>query len=128
EKKLSTSNMDSYKSDIYASIKILKDNLQSVPSKLRLVVEELSLDIIKTKNYLSTSQIDEINFIFWKLEILNRFSSEIKEVCDCSFFYWYKDIIPDCLNHIYSNVTEFKRIYFFSFAVSNIDNLLSYNK
>lgn len=128
EKKLSSGTMDSYKSDIYASIKILKENLQSVPSRLRMTVDELCLDIIKSKNYLSTTQIDELNFIFWKMDILNRLTTEIKEVCDCSFFYWYKDILPDCLNHIYSNLNDFKRIYFFAFAISDIDHLLTFNK
>jgi WASH complex subunit 7 len=126
KKYFKSGNLDSYKSDVVGCIKIIKENLQSVPSKLRLIVNELCLDVIKTKNFFSSTQLDEIMFIFWKLELLNKMSTDIREVCDCSFFYWYRDLIPECLNYYYSNPDEFKRIQYFNFAISDIDNLLTH--
>lgn len=121
EKKYFVGNLDSYKSDVIGATRIFKDNLSAAPSKLRMITNELCLDIIKTKNYFSSTQIDDLSFNFWKLEILHKLTTEIKEICDCSFFYWYKDIIPECINYIYGNALDFKRIYFYSLAVSDID-------
>jgi WASH complex subunit 7 len=126
KKNFKSSQFDSYKSDVYGCFKILKENLHSLPSKLRLTVDEICLDIIKSKNFFSQSQSDELTFIFWKYEILNKLPQDIKQVCDCSFFYWYKDLIPECLSYYLTNLPEFKRLYYFSLAISDIDSLLTY--
>ena len=119
EKKLN-SKVDSYKSDIISTIQIINSILAASPTRLRMIVMELCFDIVKTKNYFDEEKIDDLNFHFWKLDILNKLSSEVKSVCDTSFFYWYRDIIPECLNVIYNSHNDFKRIQFFTYAINDI--------
>jgi WASH complex subunit 7 len=127
EKKMN-SKMDSYKSDIQSTIQIINALLTAAPTKMRMIINELCFDIIKTKNHFDSNQIDDLNFHFWKLEIMSRLSSEIKSVCETSFFYWYRDIIPECLNVIYNSHIDFKRIHFFTLAISDIQNPLFHVK
>jgi len=113
EKKLSSGKIDNFKSDILQTIKILNFNLSASPSKLRMIVMDLCIDIIKTKKLLNDSELENFTFSYWRLEIMQKLSSEIKTVCNTSFFYWFKDVIPECFNYIYSNEKEFKRLFFF---------------
>ena len=89
-------------------------------------LKKLNKQTLSARTFFSSTNIDELTFNFWKLSIFQKLSNEIKEVCNCSFFYWYRDIIPDCLNHIYSNTLDFKRIYFYSLAICDIDYLLTH--
>jgi WASH complex subunit 7 len=121
QKKYFSGNLDNYKSDVLAAMKIIQSNLQASPSKLRMIINELCLDIIKSKNFFTATNADDLLFSFWKLELVQKFSLEVKEVCNCSFFYWYRDIIPECLKFLISNNLDFKRIYFFTLAINDTD-------
>lgn len=113
---------DNYKSDVFHAIKILEKNLYSVPSKLRMTVNELSLEIIKSKNFFDATQKDDLTMDLWRLEIFGKFSSELRQICDTSFFYWYKDLIPNFLECLYSlSSQDFKFIRYFAIALSDTD-------
>jgi len=117
----SNSNFDNFKSDVFSALKILDSNLYSVPSRLRMIINEISLEILKSKSFLDNTQKDDLQMDLWRLEIFSKLSSEIKVVCDTSFFYWYKDLIPNFLESLYSNNQEFKFIRFFAIAISDTD-------
>jgi WASH complex subunit 7 len=130
EKKIisNNSNIDNYKSDVYSAIKIVQSNLMAAPSRLRMIINELCFDVIKTKNFFQTFQLDDLVFNFWKLDLMQKISKEIKSVCDCSFFYWYRDLIPECLKYQVSNALDFKRIYYFAIALNDTDTPLIHVK
>jgi WASH complex subunit 7 len=117
----SNSNFDNFKSDVFSALKILDKNLYSIPSKLRMNINEICLEILKSKTFLDTSQKDDLQMDLWRLEVLSKFSSEIKQVCDTSFFYWYRDLIPNFLDNLFINNQDFKFIEYFCFAISETD-------
>jgi len=116
-----SNNLDNFKSDVFSSLKILEKNLYSVPSKLRMIINELCLDILKSKSFLDNNQKDDLQMDLWRLEIFSKFSSEIKQICDTSFFYWFKDLIPNFLDTMYTNIQDFKFIRYFAMALSETD-------
>jgi len=122
EARLRKEKVDRYKTDLIQTIKILCSTLSGSQSKIRMVVIENCMDIlIKAKKFFNENEVENFMFCFWKLEILQRLSYEIKTVCDTSFFYWYRDIVPDCFNLIFTSGNDFKRLYFFCLALTDTE-------
>lgn len=131
EKKLYSSlsnNIDAFKSDAFSAIKILKSNLNSATSKIRMIINDLCFDLVKNKLITDQKQIDNLNFNQWRLNVIYQLSSVIKSVCNCSFFYWYKDILPECFNFIYKNSFSINRLFLFCLAISDTEYPLIYSK
>lgn len=119
EKKYLTGNLDAFKSDALAAIKIIKNNLNASPCKLRIIINELCFDLIKNKNFFNSQQLEDLHFNFWRVNILHNLNEEISKVCDTSFFYWYKDIFPECFNHFYKHPKNINNLFFFTLAISD---------
>jgi WASH complex subunit 7 len=121
-------NADNFKSDIYAALKILQKNLYAIPSKLRMIVNEICVELLKSKTFLDNTQKDDLTIDLWRLEVFSKLSSEMKIICDTSFFYWYKELIPNFFDSFYNNENDFRFIRHFAIALSDTDNLLIHVK
>ena len=102
----------------------MKTNLQASPSKIRIIISELCIDVVKSKIILNTQQIDDLTFNFWRLCIFHKITNEINENCDCSFIYWYKDILPNCFKIYFKRQVSIHRLYFFCLAISDTPRIL----
>jgi len=117
----SNSNFDNFKSDVFSALKILDKNLYGIPSKLRMNINEICLEILKSKTFLDNTQKEDLQMDLWRLEVLSKFSSEVKQICDTSFLYWYTDLFPNFLDSLYSTTHDFKFIKYFCVAISETD-------
>ena len=120
-----SSNEQLYK-DALSATAIFYSCSQAAQSELRLVIEKLCLNTISAKELMEEDQIELFNYNFWKLELLNQLSREIKRSCDCSFLYLYQTILPTAFKNIYSNSP--KRLYYFALAVNDMEIPLTYIK
>jgi WASH complex subunit 7 len=119
ERKNFTGNLDNFKSDALAALKIISSNLKASPSKLRILINELCFDLLKHKNFFNSKEVEDLFFNFWRVGLLQQLDSEIDSVCDTSFFYWYKDVVPECFTYFYKHSKSLDSLFFFTLAISD---------
>lgn len=110
----------------YGASSLLLYNSNAAPSKIRRIISQLCYEALNTPKLMRSEDSSKLFLIFWELETLNQLSKEIQKACDCSFLYWYQNIIPKCLKSIYNDKP--KRLYYFSSALNDIEIPLHYIK
>ena len=105
---------------------LLFNNTNAAPTRLRRMISQLCIEALCSYPKLLDKQEDAMKFtnIFWEITTLNQLSKEIQRACDCSFLYWYQNIIESCLTSIYNNKP--KRLYFFANALNDCETPLLY--
>lgn len=111
--------IDEFKSDFLASVKIILNNLNFSSSKIRLIVNELCLDLVRNKNLVKSKELDDLKFNFWRLSLIQNMEKEIKSICDCGFFFWFRDLFQEFCNCYYKHLGSLSNFYFLSFAISD---------
>ena len=120
------SDHEQFYKDVLTASQMFYFSSQAVPSKMRRVIFQLCLDVLSGRKMIDQTEINNMIFNFWKIEVLNQLSKEVSRACDCSFLYWYQNIFPTCLNSIYHDKP--KRLYFFALAVNDIELPLTFIK
>ena len=107
-------------------VKIFEYNCQSSPSFLRRLVCKFCYEMMVHKETVlfNDNEKKSINMNFWKLDIVNQLSKEIKRACDVSYLYFYYTIIPFQLENIFNEYP--KRLNLFTMAVNDMEIPLYY--
>ncbi|RLN59422.1 hypothetical protein BBP00_00006505 [Phytophthora kernoviae] len=123
---------DDTKLDVLAAVTVLEDILNSGESfsYTRITVLDLAAQIalISPDNATSASEKDggdmdttvpvglkdagEPVKLIWKLRLLSDFQRKIRGACDCSFFYWSRELLHPFLSDLYSQPEQANRIQY----------------
>ncbi|POM78541.1 Hypothetical protein PHPALM_3922, partial [Phytophthora palmivora] len=122
---------DDTKLDVLAAVTVLEDILNSGESfsYTRITVLDLAAQIamISPDNSSTTSDkgsdmdttvpmglkdAGEPVKLIWKLRLLSDFQRKIRSACDCSFFYWSRELLHPFLSDLYSQPEQANRIQY----------------
>ncbi len=99
-------------------------NCQNSPSFIRRNICKLCYEMMVNKDVgiFSENERKIITMTFWKLDIVNKLSKEVKHSCDVSYLFFYQSILQYSFENIYHEYP--RRLYFFMMAVNDMENQL----
>lgn len=74
---------------------------QGPPTTVRLILLVLALHQCGVAEYYSPSEQKAIQVLLARLAFISRFVRDLREACDTSFLFFYTDLLPVYLKHIY---------------------------
>lgn len=74
---------------------------QGPPTPIRLILLVLALQQCNVNEYYNTAEQRAIQVLLARLAFISRFSRDLRESCDTSFFFFYADLLPVYLKHTY---------------------------
>lgn len=114
------------KQEMFQAIKIMTDVISGPPSKQRSSIAKFCLNFLAPKKdkIFKDAEYEDFKYYFWKNNFLAQYQIIFKDVCDCSFLYWTKDLLPLFFGHIAENPLEMKRIKFLNLAIEDCHSQL----
>uniref|UniRef100_K3X002 WASH complex subunit 4 n=1 Tax=Globisporangium ultimum (strain ATCC 200006 / CBS 805.95 / DAOM BR144) TaxID=431595 RepID=K3X002_GLOUD len=120
---------DDTKLDVLAAVTVLEDILHSGESfsYTRITVLDLATQIalISPDNGAASvagseadngpiglKNAEEPIKLIWKLRLLSDFQRKIRNACDCSFFYWSRELLHPFLHDLYAQPEQANRIQY----------------
>lgn len=119
---------DDTKLDVLAAVTVLEDILHSGESfsYTRITVLDLATQIAlispdsgssvadgeSEKGPIGLKNADEPIKLIWKLRLLSDFQRKIRNACDCSFFYWSRELLHPFLQDLYGQPEQANRIQY----------------
>ena len=99
-------------------------NCQNSPSFIRRNICKLCYEMMVNKDVgiLSENERKIISMTFWKLDIVNELSKQVKHSCDVSYVFFYQSFLEYSFKNIYQEYP--RRLYFFIMAVNDMENPL----
>ena len=99
-------------------------NCQNTPSFIRRNICKLCYEMMINKEVgiFSENERKIITMTFWKLDIVNNLSKEVKHSCDVSYLFYYQSILQYSFEDIFHKYP--RRLYFFLMAVNDMENQL----
>lgn len=89
------------KEEIFFSLQLFLTTLSGVNSPLRMSVLNFVTNLLS--NVLKDSEMDDLKYLLWKLEIISQYKQIIKESANCDFLYWSPEIISAFFKYFYEN-------------------------
>lgn len=74
---------------------------QGPPTTVRLILLVLALQQCGVGEYYSPTEQKAIQVLLARLAFISRFVRDLREACDTSFVFFYTDLLPVYLKHIY---------------------------
>lgn len=117
---------DDTKLDVLAAVTVIEDILHSGESfsYTRITVLDLATQIALISPDSGASSVagsdldsglknaDEPVKLIWKLRLLSDFQRKIRTACDCSFFYWSRELLHPFLQDLYGQPEQANRIQY----------------
>ncbi|MCQ2817532.1 MAG: hypothetical protein MJ252_09740 [archaeon] len=110
-----------YYTEIKEAASIMYSCTLANPSKLRRIILNICLPILQMYD---EKEFSEFNTFFSRLQTLNELTREVNFACDCSFMYWYQEVIPEQIKLIYKEMGT--KIIFYSKVLTDIERPLLY--
>ena len=121
---------DDTKLDVLAAVTVIEDLLKTSESfsYTRLTVLSLAIRIsaaiAASDAQLATAFAEPIKLI-WKLSLYSDFQRRIRRACDCSFFYWSRELLSTFVQDIYKKPEQANRIQYILAGFSDALSLLN---
>lgn len=118
--------LDPAKQECLAACKLLENVLQTTESmsKTRRTVVALGLRVALMKGSSAYSASGAVGRKMWMLDMLAEWQNRVRSVCDCSFLYWNRELLPSLLQSVYRRPEEAGRLPYLVAGFGDADNLL----
>ncbi|DAZ94688.1 TPA: hypothetical protein N0F65_000003 [Lagenidium giganteum] len=116
---------DDTKLDVLAAVTVIEDILHSGESfsYTRITILDLASQIALVSGEAgggapgdsspgNGKNADEPIKLIWKLRLLSDFQRKIREACDCSFFYWSRELLHPFIQDLYGLPEQANRIQY----------------
>jgi WASH complex subunit 7 len=118
------SSLDEARLDAYAAGTSVLQLLKRVFTNDRHVVLRLSAEVAKIKNLVRANHSDECNYQLWKLHTLANWQQKLNQVCDCSFIYWFQNLVPAFFQDIFKHAEQVHRLQYLFSSLRDANKIL----
>lgn len=89
------------KEEIYISLQLFINSLSGYNCPLRISVLNFATNLLSS--VLKDSEMVDLKYLIWKLEIILYYKQVIKEATNCDFLYWSPEVIYAFFKYFYEN-------------------------
>lgn len=98
------------KLDVLASVALGMAMLNGAPSYHRRLLLRLATHVTFQSSLMKPAETQEILYHLHNLELLAEFQRSVAEVCNCSFFFWSRELVPVYFDDIFRNPDQAQRL------------------
>lgn len=121
KKSIITNKNYSKQVDELTALVIAEQAFKSPSSAFRDIVANISLSMISSKNSTDEKWV-KISTLLENLENITNIERKMREMCECSFLYWNKEMIPVYFENIFNSNRDFGRLLLFFSAINDCYN------
>eukprot|EP01104_Vermistella_antarctica_P012640 TRINITY_DN3700_c0_g2_i4.p1 TRINITY_DN3700_c0_g2~~TRINITY_DN3700_c0_g2_i4.p1 ORF type:complete len:921 (-),score=299.85 TRINITY_DN3700_c0_g2_i4:108-2870(-) len=108
------------KLDVLAAVKLCLQILNGCATKDRRLLLRIAMHVIFQMRELKDQEIADIKQLIIRLDLVCDFQDQLKEACDCSFFYWSRVMIPSYFRHIFKHPDLANRLQYMVASLQDV--------
>lgn len=112
------------KTFLFEPFRCLFSLMKHFPTEQRMVMADYCKTFLGIKNIIKEPELVQIRKIYEDLNSLANYKQIFRNILDCSFVYWYKDLIPDMFETKAKTDGEYFRINLLLEAIGDTKPLL----
>jgi len=96
--------------DVMGAMALMQSALNGPGTKERMLITSLAMHVAMQKKSFKDEEISNLTSIMKKLDVILTLQGKLREICDCSFLYWHKVILPVYIQDLYEQRIDVHRL------------------
>lgn len=98
--------------DVTAALELLKNALDGPGTETRQITAQLAVNVASASVAFSPQHFERLQSYTLRLEAISGIRKAVQDACNCTFFYWNRELVPLYMRDLYDTPTEAHRIHY----------------
>ncbi|CAM9441528.1 WASH complex subunit 4 isoform X1 [Lampetra fluviatilis] len=98
--------------DVLSALVLAENALNGPGTKERRLITALALSIGTQMKIFREDELLSLQLVMKKLDLISDLRERLHSLCDCSFLYWHRSVIPIYLDDVFDGASDSSRMHY----------------